>query len=188
MSCFELKNKIQTRSIEVSSYEQDHEKLVLEGELKDRHLNAYRLPTGEKNSPGVVHHLTIRLLLDVPTFQIEDVEVRMLQVPHEECIKIADSLSPIRGLTVTNGLISKVRELAGNVKGCSHLTALLSSMVSAAFQGLAAYHLQKPSGLESIADEVLPFLLNTCWSWRMDGPLVKEYQNQWSFKKVKKVY
>ena len=42
MSCFELKNKIQTRSIEVSSYEQDHEKLVLEGELKDRHLNAYR--------------------------------------------------------------------------------------------------------------------------------------------------
>jgi hypothetical protein len=82
MSCFELKNKIQTRSIKVSSYEQDHEKLVLEGELKDRHLNAYRLPTGEKNSPGVVHHLTIRLLLDVPTFQIEDVEVRMLQVPH----------------------------------------------------------------------------------------------------------
>jgi hypothetical protein len=179
MSCVELKNKIQTRSIEVSSYEQDHEKLVIEGELKDRHLNPYRLATGEKKPPGVVHHLTIRLLLDVRTFQIEDVEVRMLQVPHEECLKIAGSLSPIRGLTVTNGLISKVRELAGNVKGCSHLTALLSSMVSAAFQGLAAYYLQKPSGLEPIADEVLRLLLNTCWSWRMDGPLVKEYQNQW---------
>ena len=179
MSCFELKNKIQTRSIEVSSYEQDNAKLVIEGELKDRHLNPYRLATGEKKPPGVVHHLTIRLLLDVRTFKIEDVEVRMLQVPHEECLRIEASLSPIKGLTVTNGLISKVKVLAGNVKGCSHLTALLSSMVSAAFQGLAAYYLQKPSGLEPIADEVLRLLLNTCWSWRMDGPLVKEYQNKW---------
>jgi hypothetical protein len=179
MSCFESKNKIQTRSIEVSSYEKDDEKLVIEGELKDRHLNPYSLATGEKRPPGVVHHLTIRLLLDVRTFQIEDVEVRMLQVPHEECLKIEASLSPIRGLTVTDGLISKVRELAGKKKGCSHLTALLSSMISAAFQGIAGYYLQKPAGLEPIADKVLRLLLNTCWSWRMDGPLVKEYQNKW---------
>jgi hypothetical protein len=179
MDGFELKNKIQTRSIEVSSYEQDHEKLVIEGELKDRHLNPYSLATGEKRPPGVVHHLTIRLLLDVRTFQIEDVEVRMLQVPREECLKIEGSLSPIKGLAVTNSLISKVRELAGDVKGCSHLTALLSAMVSAAFQGIAAYYLQKPSGLEPVAEEVLRLLTNTCWSWRMDGPLVKEYQDQW---------
>jgi hypothetical protein len=52
-------------------------------------------------------------------------------------------------------------------------------MISASFQGLAAYYLQKPAGLEPIADKVLRLLLNTCWSWRMDGPLVKEYQNQW---------
>jgi hypothetical protein len=44
---------------------------------------------------------------------------------------------------------------------------------------IAQFRLQKPAGLEPIADKVLRLLLNTCWSWRMDGPLVKEYQKQW---------
>ncbi len=165
--------------MEITHYEQGDGKLGIEGCLIDRHLNPYRLATGERKPPGIVHHLTIRLLLDVPSLKIEEVEVQMLKVPHQECLEIANCLVQVKGLTLSGGFISKARELAGLVKGCSHLTALLTSMVPAAFQGLAAYHLQKSSGLESIADEVIQFLVNTCWSWRKDGPLVKEYQKQW---------
>lgn len=171
--------KIQTRSIEVNTYEQDNQKLIVEGELKDRHLNPYRLATGEKRPAGIVHHFSIRLLLDIPSFMIEEIDVQMLNVPHQECLEIADSLSPVRGLRITGGFALKLRELAGNVKGCSHLTALLTSMVSAAFQGLAAHYLQKPSGLEFIADEMIHFLVNSCWAWREDSPIINDYKKQW---------
>lgn len=176
---FEPDKKIQTRSIEVNSYAQDNQKLIVEGELKDLHLNPYRLATGEKRPAGIVQHFCIRLLLDVPSFKIEEINVQMLKVPHQGCLEIADSLAPVKGLRITGGFALKLRELTGNIKGCSHLTVLLNAMVSAAFQGIAAYHLQKPSGLRFVADEMLSFLLNSCWAWREDSPVIEEYQKQW---------
>lgn len=179
MVTLEPDKKIQTRSIEVNSYEKADKKLVIEGELKDRHLNPYQLATGEKRPAGFVHHFRIRLLLDIPSFKIEEINVQMLKVPHQECLEIADSLAPVKGLRITGGFALKLRELAGNAKGCSHLTVLLNAMVSAAFQGIAAYHLQKPSGLRFMAEEMLSFLLNSCWAWREDSPVIQEYQKQW---------
>lgn len=179
MAPLEPDKKIQTRSIEVNTYEQDNQKLIIEGDLKDRHLNPYRLATGEQKPAGIVHHFSIRLLLDIPSFMIEEIDVQMLNVPHRECLAMAESLAPIKGLPITGGFALKLRELAGNVKGCSHLTALLTSMVSAAFQGLAAHYLQKPSGLKFVADEMIHFLLNSCWAWREDSPIINDYKKQW---------
>ena len=161
--------KYHTRTIEVSTYEYDEQRLVIEGCLTDHRLQEFHLATGEKRSPGILHRMIIRLLVDKKTLDIEDLHVEMPDVPREECLETINSLEPVRGLRITGGFTSKVKALVGSGKGCNHLVALLTSMGSSTIQGFAAYKLQKSPRFIS---EMIPMLENTCWTWRTGGFLI----------------
>ena len=166
---------IHTRNIELKTYEYDDERLVIEGTLVEKRLYDYRLATGEKNPPGVIHHMIVRWLVSMTTFAIEDVEVEMPTIPHGECADMSTSLEPLKGIRIAGGFTLKVKELLGGIKGCSHLTALVTAMAPAAVQGYASYHSQKPGGFGPITKQVLQFLVNTCGPWREGGPLIDRY-------------
>jgi hypothetical protein len=170
--------KVHTRSIEVHTYEYNERRLIVEGSLTDHRFQEYHLVTGEKKPPGIIHQMFIRLLVDNSTLEIEDVQVEMPSVPREECLETIDSIAPVKGLTIAGGFTSKVKKLAGGNRGCSHMVALLTAMAPAAVQGYAAYQSQKPSGFASNSAIVVQFLVNTCWPWREDGPLVKEHRRR----------
>lgn len=64
----------------------------------------------------------------------------------------------------------------GSLKGCTHLTHLLTVMSQAAFQGSVA-HKRKirhpvPRSLEDIED--LEILVGSCRAWAQDGPIIKD--------------
>jgi hypothetical protein len=166
-------DKVHTRSIEINTYEYDDRHLVVEGCLMDRRTGDYFLISGEKRPPGVVHHMVIRMLVDISTLTIEDIEAEMPTVPHEECLETLESLAPVKGMRIASGFTLKVKELIGGIKGCSHLQALLIAMAPAAIQGFGAYQSQRPSGYGSNLPLIIQFLINTCWPWREDGPLVR---------------
>ncbi|MBN1472439.1 MAG: DUF2889 domain-containing protein [Syntrophaceae bacterium] len=171
------RKKLHTRKIEISTYEYDEQKIIVEGFLKDERFRNSHLITGEKFPIGVIHHMQIRLLINLSSFVIEDVDVDMPGVPREVCRETRGSLAPIKGLTISPGFRAKVKKMAGGIKGCTHLVELLSAMAPAFFQGYAAYLSQKPSWFDKNHIKIVgKFLVNTCHAWREDGPFMEMFK------------
>ncbi len=167
--------KIHTRTIEVDTYEHDEEMLLVEGTLKDRGHQEYYLETGERRESGIIHHIVIRFLMNVSSLVIEDIGVNMITVPREQCLETISSLESVKGMRIAAGFTVKMKELAGGIKGCSHLLALLTSMAPAAIQAYGVYQLRKPVDQGSPTENMFEFIIDTCRTWRKDGPLVKGY-------------
>jgi hypothetical protein len=161
--------KYHSRTIEINTYEYDEQSLAVEGCLTDRRWQEYRLVTGEKKPPGILHQMIIHLLVNKTTRVIEDLQVDIPCAPREECRDTVNSLESIRGLKVTGGFTAKVKALAGNGKGCKHLAELLTAMGPAAIQGFVAYHLLQSTGFLA---NMINMLTNTCWTWRENGSLM----------------
>jgi hypothetical protein len=175
--------KLHTRKIEVTTYDYDGQKIIVEGRLKDDRFQDSYLITGEKFPRGAIHHMTIRLLVNCSNLLIEDVDVDMISVPREVCRETNDCLTQIKGLTITKGFTLKVKKIAGGNKGCTHLVELIQTMAPAVFQGYAAYQAQKPASLDSDhAKMTLQFLANTCHAWREDGPFVERFKKKLNMK------
>ena len=169
--------KLHTRNIEVTTYDYDGQRIIVEGFLKDDRFQESHIMTGEKLPSGVIHHMSIRLLVNCSNLLIEDVDVDLISVPREACRETIGCLAPIKGLIITKGFTLKVKKLAGGKKGCTHLVELLLAMAPAAIQGYAAYQSKKPAVFDpDRAKIILQFLVNTCRVWRDDGQLVKRFK------------
>ena len=168
------KQKIHTRRIDIATYEGDADAIVVEGILKDDRLLDTHQPTGEVCPPGTVHHMVIRMVLRGPQLIIEDIEVEMPTIPHDACIETRDCLAPVKGMSLVSGFTSKARKLIGGTKGCHHFLSLLTAMTPAAVQGAFGAMARKPMDAD-LGNAALEMVKNTCWVWREDGPLIKEY-------------
>lgn len=168
------KEKLHTRSIEITTYNYDGQRLIVEGFLKDERFQDSHLVTGESFPAGVIHHMGIRLLINCSSLVIEDIDVDLISVPRAACLETLECLAPIKGLTITRGFTSKVKKIAGGVRGCTHLVELLLAMAPAVVQGFAAYRSQKPSDFNREETKLIGrYLVNTCHAWREDGPFAE---------------
>jgi hypothetical protein len=175
--------KLHTRSIEVTTYNYDEQRIVVEGILKDERFQESHIMTGEKLPSGIMHHMTIRLLVNCSNLLIEDVDVGFVRVPREACHETIGCLNAIKGLSITRGFKSKVKKIAGGQKGCAHLLELLLAMAPAAVQGYAASQSRKPTVFDPAgAKMIFQFLVNTCHAWREDGPLVAKLKTMLDWK------
>ena len=149
----------------------------MEGVLKDDRFQETHMMTGEKLPSGVIHHISIRLLVNCSNLLIEDVDVDLISVPMEACHETIVCLAPIKGLIITRGFTSKVKKIAGGKKGCTHLMELLLAMAPAAIQGYLAYQQRKPAVFDpDRAKMILQYFVNTCRAWREDGLLVERFK------------
>ena len=176
--------KFHTRSIEVTTYGYDAQRIIVEGCLKDDRFQETYTTTGEK-FPSVIHHMSIRLLVNCSNFLIEDIAVDLLSIPREFCMETAQCLTPIKGMTITKGFMARVKKIAGGTNGCTHLIELLQAMAPAVFQGVAAWRAPKSPGLDPArAKVILKTLINTCSAWREDGPFVESINKMFNMKQV----
>ncbi len=164
--------KIHSRKIEITTYEGGSpDSFIVEGVLKDdRLMDSYR-PTGQIKPVGTIHHMIIRLEVKGPNLLIEDIQVEMPTLPNEFCIETMDCLDPIKGMSIVSGFTSKVKNVAGGVKGCVHLLALLTTMAPAAFQGVFSV-MEKDLNPSFVEDR----LKNTCRVWRENGPIMNRFK------------
>ena len=175
--------KLHTRTIEVTTYDYDGERMIVEGFLRDERFQESHVITGETFPGGVVHHMAIRLLVNTSNLVIEDIDVEQMTVPRGVCRETIDCLAPIKGLTITKGFTAKVKKMAGGNKGCTHLVELIQAMAPAVFQGFGAHQSQKPSTFDpDRAQMIMQYLLNTCRVWREDGPFVETYKKKLNMK------
>ncbi len=171
--------KLHTRNIEVTTYDYDGQRIIVEGSLRDDRFQESHAIIGATFPSGVIHDMAVRLLVNCSNLLIEDVDVDLISVPRSECRETINCLAPIKGLTITKGFTSKVKKIVCGNKGCTHLVELLIAMAPAIFQGFAAHQEQKASGFDSEqAKMIFQFLVNTCHPWREDGPFVERVKKR----------
>jgi len=157
-----MKKLVHDREIKIRTFDLGDHILLVEGSLIDHSQRLIRRRSSHGSKP--VHHMIIRLKVRVPAMVIEKAEATMPHRPREGCLEVLPGIGNLVGLKVTKGYSAKVKELVGGTKGCAHLASLLTAMGPAVIQGYGAAH----------GEEVIPNLINTCYLWREDGPIVRE--------------
>ena len=165
-------DKVHTRDIQIATYAYDDAHIIVEGELNDNRIIPNFSHTGELFPPGNIHHMLIRLLIEIESIRIVQVEIEMPGIPHQECPETIPIFAKLEGMRIAPGFTSKVRNLIGGPKGCAHLNGLLMAMASAAIQGLWTYRAKDRRQNKDIGELADDYLIDTCWVWRQDGPLV----------------
>lgn len=168
---------LHTRNIFIATYRAEDDVIMIEGTLRDERLTEiYSVTTGEKLSPGIVHEITLRLLVE-KHLEVKDVEVEFKRMPREECQETAMSLKPLIGRRISLGFTLWAKKTFGGPKGCTHLNGLLLAMAPAAVQGFWSVAVSRPLTLREASAVLDPtYLIDSCWVWRSDGPYAKEFR------------
>jgi hypothetical protein len=171
--------KIHNRNLDISSYIVDDEHILISGEFKEKNLITVYERSGELIEPNVFHHMQIQLLVKVSELKIMDIKVKIPGAPHDNvCREMENSLDKIRGLSIAPGFTSKVKKIAGGIKGCVHLTTLLLSMAPAALQGYWIFRARDKDRKENSEFDIGEYLTDTCWAWRKNGSLAKDLKTK----------
>ena len=171
--------KIHNRNLDISSYAVDDAHILITGEFKEKTLVTVYEKTGEINEPHVFHHMQIQMLVKCSELKIVDIKAKIPEAPHDnDCWEMANSLDRIKGLVIAPGFTSKVKKIAGGTKGCVHLTTLLLSMAPAVLQGYWIFKAQEKDRQDTSEFDIGDYLIDTCWAWRKDGPVVEKFLSQ----------
>jgi hypothetical protein len=165
---------IHQRKIEIRTVPLENQQIIVEGWLIDNRMTEGYHWDGRRRPAGVVHRIGVRLLVGNWPPAILEAEAEMVEIPHELCPTVADSVQKIVGVSVAAGFSEQIRRRLGGVEGCSHLTHLILAMGPAILHGFWAEHSRKPRPEPRSREDVqgLPYLINSCQLWREDGPLL----------------
>ena len=137
----------------------------------------------KRNEP--VHHMRINLIIDENMFVIKAKAIT-LKGPYSICKEANNSFKKIEGLQIKSGWKKEILKIIGGTSGCTHITELLSSLATAAFQTIYPYKSSK-RGNKKISKKSTsisrPMLLGTCHSFNPKSEVVKRLWPDWYVKK-----
>jgi len=169
-------SKIHTRDISLTTYPHTDSRVLIHGELKDkRYIPVFDL-TGSVKAPGIIHHMSVSLLIDPSPLTIIQAEAQMLTIPLEECRATLDRVDLLCGVKIESGFSSHVRQIMGGNRGCTHLCGLVVAMGQEIVHGWLTQKRSKKSPVPASLDKVKEknFLIDSCRIWKKDGPKMKE--------------
>ena len=165
-----MKELVHNREISVQTFDLGNHSILVRGSLIDRQHRPWSNEVRKR--PKIVHDMVIQIKVKGPEMLIEQAEATMPYHPREECLVVLPWIRNLEGLRITQGFSLKVKKAIGGTKGCAHLTSLLTAMGPSAVQGYwAAYGVEEEK--VTLHMEAVRNILNTCYLWREDGPLVK---------------
>ncbi len=160
---------VHIRQIKIETYDLGGHQVLVEAALKDtRSASPGGDSLGEEMQP--VHDLVARIRVQGPDLTIAAVEAEMPHTPRKGCQEVLPDMQKLVGLRIAGGYTQKVKDLIGDVKGCSHLTHLFLDLGPAAVQGYFAAYGRRP-GARSLSNPAISRVVDSCRVWRRDGPL-----------------
>lgn len=170
------RSQIHTRNILLATYPHKGSGVLVQGILKDERLIPVFDVTGKARAPGTVHHMVVTLLIDPDPLTIVQAEAEMITIPMEECPATLDRVELLVGVEIKAGFSSRIRQIMGGNRGCTHLCTLVVAMGQEIFHGwLTQKRSEKaplPVSLENLEEKA--YLIDSCRIWKKDGPKVKE--------------
>ncbi|MPY92239.1 MAG: DUF2889 domain-containing protein [Acidimicrobiia bacterium] len=168
---------LHNRDYRVDVYRAGPSTMRIRGQLRDVKPNGLELLL-EDDTPMVIHHMVVDLLVEVPSLEITAARPVMETHPHHDCTCVLAHYQGLVGLSIARGFTHKVRELFGGPRGCTHTTMLLQAMAPVAIQSLWSY--MRPEPGESRVElrprqeqhrEHFARNRNTCHVWADGGPM-----------------
>lgn len=168
-----MKELVHNRDLSIQTYDLGDHRILIEGNLVD---HRHRLRNDKaRESSELVHDMIVRLTVKGPEMLIEEAEAEMPHHPREECTVVLPWIRSLEGMRIATGFTMKAKETIGEIKGCSHLTSLVIAMGPCAVQGYwAAYGMERAQTRPS--EEAIKKVINTCYLWREDGPLIRRFR------------
>ena len=160
---------VHTRKVEINTFDLGNHQVLVEGELLDTRPSS---PEAKEEGIRTIHHLLARVRVQGPDLTITDAQAEMKRIPREGCPEALPGIQKLIGLRIISGYTQKVKDLIGDVKGCSHLTNLFLTMGPVAVQGYFAAYGRKGAA-RTPDNPAFARVLNSCHVWREDGPYVR---------------
>ena len=173
-----------TRNITCKGYLRHDNNWDIEAEMQD--LKNYSFANedrgGTVHKGEKLHNMFVRLTIDADMCII-DAEAFTKYSPYAICPDICDHYKKLIGLKIAPGWTREIKNLFSGVHGCTHITELLGTMATIAFQTIfadkARLKMQDDKGKSKNNNDgddlpdVPPLHLNTCHALRLDGDVVK---------------
>jgi hypothetical protein len=165
------RESLHTRNVEVKGYRRADGLYDIEGHLTDVKSCDLTLTAGVRKAGEPIHEMWVRLTID-RRLNIVDAEAQTDAGPYPgNCELITPDYKQLVGLSLLPGFAAKVREMFRGVRGCTHITELIGSVATAAYQTLAG-EVNQPQHMK-------PFQLDKCHALMSDGPVVAQYYARW---------
>ena len=163
-----------TRRIVLHGYQREDGLFDVEAQLTDTKTYAFATEDRGVIEPGeALHGMSMRLTLD-DTMLITHVEAQTDYSPYGICPQATPSFARLVGLRIGRGFLRAAAERVGGTQGCTHLRELLQQMATVAFQTLYPVLAKRAqSGPGQAGAGEAPSLVNTCYAYRDDGPVVR---------------
>jgi hypothetical protein len=159
------------RDITIRGYKRDDGLFDIEGHLHDTKDIDFKVASGLRSAGESIHSMWLRITIDA-TLTIVDAESACDAMPYVGyCDRITPDYKKLIGLAIRPGFANRVRNELGGIHGCTHITELVGSLATTAFQTIAGQGLQNP--------DTKPFQLDRCHALRTDGPAIARYYPQW---------
>jgi hypothetical protein len=166
------RTRLHTRRVVYEGYRRDDGLFDLEGHLVDVKDHDYALLTGLRPAGVPVHDMWARATVGTD-YLLRAIEVRTDGMPYEACDRIESAYTKLVGASLLHGFRKTLHETMGGVRGCSHITELLTHLPTAAIQMFAGLRREIEEG------EGKPFQLDRCHALETTSDTVRKYYPQW---------
>lgn len=162
-----------TRRVRFEGYKRADGLWDIEGHLTDVKNHDFTLQTGVRRAGLPVHDMWVRLTIDT-RFNVVAALAVSDAVPYPGgCETIAPQYSRLVGLNLLHGFRKKVKELLGDVRGCTHLTEMLGAFPTAAIQTFAGERRLEPDTGRK------PFQIDQCHALESGTETVRMMYPKW---------
>lgn len=168
------RTRLHSRRIEVEGFQRSDGLWDIEGRLTDLKDHDFLHVTGVRPAGKPVHDMRLRITVD-EHLRIHAAEAAMDGVPFPGvCDEIGKDYRKLVGMTVGPGFRRQVNQVLGGIQGCTHVTELLWSVATTAYQTLAQHFYSHQD-----AHHRKPFQIDGCHAWDARGSLVETHYPRW---------
>ena len=161
---------IHTRDIKCRGFERDDGLWDIEGRIIDTKTYSFEnFDRGEVASGEAIHDMEIRLTLD-DDLVVQKAEASTQSSPYSICGDMNQIFTTLNGLAIKPGWRREVIKRMGGVKGCVHLTDLVTGPLAVtAHQTIHAAKERR----KKVVPGMRPPQLNTCHAYDQRSEIVK---------------
>ena len=167
------RERLHSRQVIYEGYRRADGLFDIEGHLYDVKDHDVTLLSGVRRAGDAIHDLWVRVTID-HHFTIRDIEASTDVAPYPGgCDRVAPQYRGLVGANLLQGFRKRLYDTVGSVRGCTHITEMLSALPTAAVQTFA--------GLKKTEDEGpgKPFQLDRCQALDTTGETVRRFYPRW---------
>ena len=172
---------LHNRNIFLRGFINENNLFEIEAELVDtKHYDVPNNDRGNILKGEPIHHMKIKCIIDKDK-TIIFASALTLKGPFKVCKYANRNFGKLAGIKIKPGWKKEALKIIGGLKGCTHISELLSPIATTAFQTIEGYKSQNNREIKNInhRKDEKPALIGTCHAFNPKGEIVKRIWPKW---------